>query len=46
LPIGSCNELVETIAGWWATPEVKIALGTDVVVAWQCSECLVELTDE
>ena len=33
--------------GWrWEATDALVAVGADVVVAWQCSQCLIELVDE
>ena len=29
-----------------ADDEAKVAVGTDVVVAWKCSQCLIELAHD
>ena len=46
LLVSGCGELVEQIARRRPTTETKVAVGTDVVVAWQRSQRLVEHTSE
>ena len=47
LLVGSGSELVEQVASWrWEATDALVAVGTDVVVAWQCSQCLVEQASE
>ena len=41
------QRFVEQVVSWrWEATDALVAVGTDVVVAWQCSHCLVEQTSE
>jgi len=41
------SELIEQVARWrWVATDALPAVGTDVVIARQCSQCLVEQTSE
>lgn len=47
LLVGSGSKIVEQVASWrLEATDALVAVGTDVVVAWQCSQRLVELADE
>ena len=45
--VGSCSELIEQVVGQrWEATDALVAVWADAVVAWQCSQCLVEQTSE
>ena len=46
LCISSCSELIEPITSCELTTEAQVAIGTDVVIALQYGQRLIELTDE